>query len=118
MISSSSTTQPKVNWRQVGLFIGLTFGFTYVLDLILQLIGGYGSTNTIIFLQLQMFLPAFFAIFLGMFVFTDSPFYYRNPMPDGHADRARGFFYLYMALTLFFAVLAAVSALAPSCRIW
>jgi uncharacterized protein len=114
MISSSSTTQPKVNWRQVGLFIGLTFGFTYVLDLILQLIGGYGSTNTIIFLQLQMFLPAFFAIFPGMFVFTDSPFYYRNPMPDGHADRARGFFYLYMALTVIFAIMAAVSALVPS----
>jgi hypothetical protein len=89
-MSLSENTQPKVNWRQVGLFIGLTFGFTYGLDLILQLSGGYGSTSTMIFLQLQMLLPAFFAMFLGMFVFTDSPFYIHKPMPDGRADRARG----------------------------
>jgi membrane protease YdiL (CAAX protease family) len=114
MNTSSVTTQPKVNWRQVGLFIGLTFVFTFALDLLLQLAGGYGSPSTIIFLQLQMFLPAFFAIFLGMFVFTDSPFYYRTPMPDGRLDRARGFFYLYMALALFFVILALVSVLAPS----
>ncbi len=114
MIASNETTQPKVNWKQVGLFIGLTFGFTFALDLILQLGSGYGSTSTMIFLQLQMLIPAFFAMFLGMFVFTDSPFYYRNPMPDGRKDRARGFFYLYMVLTIFFVVLAALSVLAPS----
>jgi membrane protease YdiL (CAAX protease family) len=111
---SNDTAQLKVNWRQVGLFIGLTFGFTYALDLVLQWVGGYGSTSTMIFLQLQMLLPAFFSIFLGMFVFTDSPFYFRTPMPDGRADRARGFFYLYMALTVFYVGLAAVSALAPA----
>lgn len=114
MIASNETTQPKVNWKQVGLFIGLTFGFTFALDLVLQLGSGYGSTSTMIFLQLQMLIPAFFAMFLGMFVFTDSPFYYRNPMPDGRKDRARGFFYLYMVLTIFFVALAAISVLAPS----
>ncbi|MEA4908965.1 MAG: CPBP family intramembrane glutamic endopeptidase [Anaerolineaceae bacterium] len=114
MIPSSVTTQPKVNWRQVGLFTGLTFGFTFALDLLLQVVVGFSSTSKITFLQLQMFLPAFFAIFLGMFVFTDSPFYYRNPMPDGRADRGRGFFYLYMALTLSFVALAALSILAPA----
>ena len=110
----SETTQPKVNWRQVSLFIGLTFGFTFALDLLLQQVGGYGSTSTMLFLQLQMFLPAFFAILLGMFVFTDSPFYFRTPMPDGRKDRARGFFYLYLALTLFFIVLAVISVLVPA----
>jgi membrane protease YdiL (CAAX protease family) len=35
-------------------------------------------------------------------------------VPDGRKDRARGFFYLYMALTLFYAGLTAFSALAPS----
>jgi len=114
MINSNVTNQPKVNWRQVGLFTGLTFGFTFALDLLLQLGSGYGSTSTMIFLQLQMLLPAFFAMFLGMFVFTDSPFYFRNPMPEGRKDRARGFFYLYMALTVFFVVLAVLSVLAPS----
>jgi uncharacterized protein len=114
MTSSSVSTQPKVNWRQVGLFIGLTFGFTYALDLVLQLTGGYGSPSTTVFLQLQMFLPAFFAIFLGMFIFTDSPFYFHKPMPNGRVDRARGFFYLYMALTLVFVALAVISVLAPA----
>ncbi len=114
MVPSSDNPQPKVNWRQVGLYIGLTFAFTFALDLLLQEVGGYGSTSTMIFLQLQMFLPAFFAIFLGMFVFTDSPFYFRTPMPDGRKDRARGFFYLYLALTLFFIILAAGSAFAPA----
>jgi membrane protease YdiL (CAAX protease family) len=117
MISAPETTQAKVNWRQVGLFLGLTFAFTYVLDLLLQLAGGLRSPSAIVFLQLQMLLPAFFAIFLGMFVFPDSAFYVRNPMPDGRRDRARGFFYLYMALTLFFVVLAAISALAPTQQI-
>jgi uncharacterized protein len=114
MTALNETTQPKVNWRQVTLFIGLTFGFTFALDLVLQLGSGYGNTSSMIFLQLQMLLPAFFAMFLGMFVFTDSPFYFRNPMPDGRKDRARGFFYLYMVLTVFFVALAAISVLAPT----
>jgi membrane protease YdiL (CAAX protease family) len=114
MTLTTETTQPKVNWRQVGLFLGLTFGFTYALDLILQLVGGYGSTSTLIFLQLQMLLPAFFAILLGLFVFTDSPFYFRTPMPDGRADRARGFFYFYLVLTVFYVALAVLSVLAPA----
>jgi membrane protease YdiL (CAAX protease family) len=114
MNSTQAISSQKVNWRQVGLFTGLTFAFTWGLDLILQLAGGYGSSSTMIFLQLQMFLPAFFAIFLGMFVFTDSPFYYRNPMPDGRRDRARGFFYFYLALTLYYVGLAGMSAFMPA----
>ncbi|PKO02438.1 MAG: hypothetical protein CVU43_07945 [Chloroflexi bacterium HGW-Chloroflexi-5] len=113
MTTLTETNQTKVNWKQVGLFIGLTFGFTFGLNLILQLGGGYGSTSTMIMLQLQMLLPAFFAMFLGMFVFKDSPYYFRKPMPDGRADRARGFFYLYMILTLFFVSLVVLSILVP-----
>lgn len=112
-ISQPRIIQPGVNWRQVGWFLGLTFGFTYTLDLVLQLTGGYGSPNTGLFLQATMMMPAFFAIFLGMFIFKDSPFYFRKPMPDGRTDRARGFFYLYMALTVFLIALAMLAALAP-----
>ncbi len=111
---SSTFETNRVNWRQVGLFLGLTFAFTYILDLILHLIGGLKSSSAIVFLQLQMLLPALFAIILGMFVFKDSPFYFRKPMPDGRRDRARGFFYLYMVFTLFFVGLAVFSALAPA----
>ena len=48
-----------------------------------------------------------------MFVFKDSPFYFQHPMPDGRHDRARGFFYLYMAITLSYVVLAVLAALLP-----
>lgn len=113
MTTLPETNQTKVNWKQVGLFLGLTFGFTFALNLVLQLGAGYGSTSTMIILQLQMLLPAFFAMFLGMFVFKDSPYYFRKPMQDGRADRARGFFYLYMILTLFFVALVALSILVP-----
>ena len=91
MNTNIEISSSKVNWRQVGLFVGLTFSFTFALDLALQLLGGYGAGLTMIFLQLQMFLPAFFAIVLGLFVFKDSPFYFQHPMPDGRHDRARGF---------------------------
>ncbi len=113
MNTSTEISASKVNWRQVGLFVGLTFGFTFALDLALQLLGGYGVGLTMLFLQLQMFLPAFFAIILGLFVFKDSPFYFHHPMPDGRRDRARGFFFLYIAITVSYVVLAVLAALLP-----
>ena len=61
-----------VNWKQVGLFLALTFGLTLILDLALWLTVGYGGNPAAgLLLQLQMLLPAFCAIVLGMFVFRD-----------------------------------------------
>ncbi len=113
MHANIEISQPKVNWRQVSLFAGLTFVFTFALDLALYLLGWYGSGMRVMLLQLQMFLPAFFATLLGLFVFKDSPFYLHNPMPDGRRDRARGFFFLYIAITLSYVVLAVLSAILP-----
>ena len=51
-----------VNWKQVGLFLVLTFGLTWLLDLVLWLTVGYGqNVTTAVLLQLQMLLPAFSA---------------------------------------------------------
>lgn len=111
MSSLPESTEAAVNWRRVGLFLGTTFGLTYLLDLLLKLSGGLAIPSAAGFLQLQMMLPAFVAIILGMFVFKDSAFHVRRPMAGGGRDRARGFFYLYMTLTLAFAILVAASTL-------
>ena len=67
-----------VNWKQVGTFIGLTFGLTWLLDLFLFLNGGLTNPAVTLALQFQMLLPAFSAILLGMFFFKDSPINIQN----------------------------------------
>jgi membrane protease YdiL (CAAX protease family) len=67
-----------VNWKQVGTFIGLTFGLTWLLDLFLFLKGGLSNPAVTLALQFQMLLPAFSAILLGMFFFKDSPIHIQN----------------------------------------
>ena len=42
---------PGVNWRQVGLFIGLTFALTWLLDLLLWMTAGYNSQAALLALQ-------------------------------------------------------------------
>ena len=101
-----ATSRP--NWKQVGLFLGLTFLLTYTLDLTLYLIGG-GLTHPAAqqVLQLQMLLPAAVAIVLQLLVFKKSPIYH----VQGHA---RWFFVLYLALTLLLVGLAASALLFPN----
>lgn len=66
----------KPNWRQVSIFVGITFVLTYLLDLSLYLAGGYGANAaTTLLLQVQMLIPACVAIVLQVFVFKDSPIY-------------------------------------------
>ena len=117
MNTNFDISSPKVNWRQVGLFIGLTFGFTLVLNAALKLLGGYGAGVTALFLQLQMLLPAFFAIILGLFVFKDSPFHIHTPAPEGRRNRARGFFYVYIVITLSFIVMSVLAVMLPGSQV-
>lgn len=105
MNTSISNQKSRPNGRQVAWFIGLTYLLTFMLDFILWRTTGYGrNTPTMIFLQLQMLFPAAVAILLGMFAFRDSPIYRRNPV-----GRPRWFFFLFLAYTLFFGVLAVLS---------
>ena len=49
----------SVRWRQVGAFLGLTFGLTYVYNLYLALSGGLGATPAVgLLLQGMMLIPA------------------------------------------------------------
>ena len=86
--------RPGPNWKQVALFLGLTFGLTYLLDLVLYLAGGIGgSSGTLAALQVQMLIPACVAIALQVFVFKDSPIYRVR-------DGSRWFFYGYLVYAL------------------
>jgi uncharacterized protein len=96
--TGTNNTQLKPNWRHVGAFLGLTFGLTYLLDLAIYLRGGLGAPGMITTLQLQMLLPAFSAIVLGLFIFPESPIYYRRP-----AGKGRWFYYYFLVLTVVFA---------------
>jgi len=88
-----------VNWARVGLFLGLTFGLTWLLDLVLYLNGGLTNAGVGLVLQFQMLLPAFSAMLLGVFFFKDSPIYYQT-----NQGPSRWFIYYFFLLTfLYFA---------------
>ena len=100
-----------VNWKQVGLFLVLTFGLTWLLDLVLWLRVGYGQNLTTgVLLQLQMLLPAFCAIVLGMFVFKGSPLYTVRT----NKERPRWFFYYFLIYTVIYAIVGAVMIISPN----
>lgn len=97
-----------VNWFRVAWFLGLAFGLTWLLDLILYLTGGLTNPNTGLFLQFQMLLPAFSAMLLGALFFKDSPIYYRS-----NRGASRWFVYYYFLLTGLYLVGSIVSLLQP-----
>lgn len=105
--SENLTRQP--NWRNVGLFLGLTFVLTWGLDLIVYLSGGLQNPAVGLLLQTQMLLPAFSAILLGMFFFTDSPFYFRT-----YREKPRWFLYLYLLFTVVYALIAFAALALPA----
>ena len=94
MTLTKQPTRLAPNWKQIAVFLGITFGLTYLLDLVLYLAGGLGgSTGTLAVLQVQMLIPACVAIVLQVFVFKDSPIYRVK-------DRSRWFFYGYLVYAL------------------
>jgi uncharacterized protein len=94
-INGSETLTERPIWRHVGAFLGLTFGLTWLLDLLLYVHGGMGTPGSASVVQLQMLFPAFSAIVLGMFFFPESPLYYRRPTGPG-----RWFYYYFLLLTV------------------
>jgi membrane protease YdiL (CAAX protease family) len=100
-----------VNWKHAGLFLVLTFGLTWLLDLVLWLTVGYGQNPaTGVLLQLQMLLPAFCAIALGMFVFEDSPLHQVRT----NKERPRWFFYYFLVYTVIYVAVGAAMAISTN----
>lgn len=109
MISHPVAERRGANWTQVGLFLALTFGLSWGLNLVLWLTAGYGqNAATGVLLQLQMLLPAFCAILLGLFIFRDNPLFRLRTA----RERPRWFFYYYLAYTLIYAVIGGLSLVA------
>jgi membrane protease YdiL (CAAX protease family) len=101
----------EVNWKQVGIFLALTFGLTWILDLVLWFTVGYGeSPLTGLLLQLQMLLPAFCAIVLGLFVFKGNALYQVRT----NKERPRWFYYYFLVYTIIYAVTSTVALVTPN----
>lgn len=98
----------KPNWPHVTWFLGLAFGFSWLVDLVLYLNGGLSNPATMLMLQFQMLLPAFSAMLLGAFFFKESPIYYRT-----HRSASRWFVYYYFLLTFLYLLGAIVSLAQP-----
>lgn len=106
--SPAESSVKKINWKQVGAFIGLTFGLTWLLDLVLFVTGGLKSPAVSITLQFQMLLPAFSAILLGMFFFIDSPIHIKN-----NKSKSRWFTWYFLFFTLLYAAAVILVYLRP-----
>jgi uncharacterized protein len=102
-------TRSGPNWRHVGAFLGLNFGLTWLLDLAIFLRGGLAKPGIVSALQLQMLLPAFSAIILGLFFFPESPLYHKRS-----AGRGSWFYYYFLLLTLVFAAGSVITWLSPA----
>jgi membrane protease YdiL (CAAX protease family) len=98
----------KVNWKQVGAFISLTFGLTWLLDLAVFLTGGLKSSAFMIALQFQMLLPAFSAILLGMFFFKNSLINIKN-----NHTKSRWFNWYFLFFTLLYAAAVILAFIQP-----
>jgi len=105
---SVSAVKQSVNWRHVGWFLVLAFGLTWLMDLMLYLTGGLANPGTKLFLQFQMLLPAFSAMFLNTFFFKDSPIFYRS-----NHGVSRWFVYFYFLFTGLYLVGAILGLIQP-----
>jgi hypothetical protein len=98
-INTIADTNNPIHWPHVGIFLALNFGLTWLLDFAIYLRGGLRIPGIVAALQLQMLLPAFSAIVLGLFFFPESPIYRGKP-----AGRGRWFYYYFLLLVLIYAL--------------
>jgi len=95
-----AASRRAVNWPHVWAYIGLSFGLAWLVDLVLFLNGGLTHPSAPLMMQLQMLMPAFAALLLGVFFFKESLVYYKT-----NRTASRWFIYYYFLMT--FAYLAA-----------
>jgi uncharacterized protein len=98
-----------VNWPHVWVFIGLSFGLAWLVDLALFLNGGLQHPGAALMLQLQMLMPAFAALLLGVFFFKESLVYRKT-----NRTASRWFIYYYFLMTFVYLVAAVVAMIQPA----
>jgi membrane protease YdiL (CAAX protease family) len=80
-------------------FLGLTFGLTYLIDLVIYLRGGLTSPGWYNAILLAGMMPAFSAILLGLFFFPGSPIFHKRSV-----GRGRWFYYFFLVYTAIIAI--------------
>jgi uncharacterized protein len=98
-----------VNWPHVWGYIGLSFGLAWLVDLVLFLNGGLKNPGAMLMLQLQMLMPAFAALLLGVFFFKESLVYRKT-----NHTASRWFIYYYFLMTFAYLVAAVVAMAQPA----
>jgi uncharacterized protein len=111
-LPETTLSAARVNWPHIAWFIGLAFGLSWLVDLVLYLTGGLTSPSSPLLLQLQMLLPTFSAMLLGVFFFQDSPIFYRT-----NHGASRWFIYFYFLLTGLYLAGAIASLIQPALAI-
>ena len=104
-----AAARKTVNWPHVWAFLGLAFGLTWLLDLMMYLNGGLTHPAAGLLLQFQMMMPAFAALLLGMFFFKESPVYYKT-----NRTASRWFIYYYFFMTLAYLAAAVLGLVNPA----
>jgi uncharacterized protein len=93
-------------------FLGLTFGLTYLIDLVIYLRGGLTSPGWYSAILLAGMMPAFSAILLGLFFFPGSPIFHKRP-----AGQGRWFYYFFLVYTAIIAIGVIIIWLDPTDQI-
>jgi membrane protease YdiL (CAAX protease family) len=96
----------------VRAFLALAFALSWAVDAAVWFSGVRDVALLNALRQLQMLTPALSVILLGLFVWRDSPIYYR-----ANRERPLWFLYFYIAYTALYALLAAGMALWPQTRL-
>ncbi len=103
------TARRAVNWPHVWAYIGLAFGFAWLIDLVLYLNGGLKNPGASLMLQFQMLMPAFAALLLGVFFFKESLVYRKT-----NHYASRWFIYYYFLMTFAYLIAAVVAMTQPA----
>jgi uncharacterized protein len=99
----------SVNWPHVWIFIGLSFGLAWLIDLVLYLNGGLQNPGASLMLQFQMLMPAFAALLLGVFFFKESLVYRKT-----NHYASRWFINYYFLMTFAYLIAAIVAMTQPA----
>jgi membrane protease YdiL (CAAX protease family) len=98
----------RVNFERIFLFLALTFGLTWGLELLVALTIQQTAYLETGLHPMGMFFPAFSALLLQIFVFKDSPLYFRT-----HRETTRWVFYSFFLLTIFNGILTLLALTTP-----
>jgi hypothetical protein len=103
----------QVHFKRVFLFLALTFGLTWGFELLVAATIQQPAYLETGLNPMGMFFPAFSALLLQLFVFKDSPLYFRT-----HKDKTRWVFYSFLLLTVLYGIITLLALTSSCCGRW